>query len=354
MAGNIGLLFASIATGLVIAEVGARYIGPDKPARYLMFSGETFHLDQNGAVRYVPNKTIRTVAVYNNAVEYDVTFHTNNLGLIDDKDYLYENDRNKSYYAFVGDSFTAGYHGGKPWIPTLRGALNSNDAEVYNLGVSGTGVEHFFRLLESTEEQIRISHIVILAISDDFHRESWYPYANGSEIRFCNDNIQRSECSKRRPIATIISSTSSNEEILKTANDMKVVDVPHSTRESFPGKSQLLALITRTLSDIRRKDGDKDISSSLRALIRIREAFAHAEIHLIHLPEKQEVARGAYSLSNLGDSVREIGMDYFPALKECGWSESMFHVNDSHPNASGYANMAKCVSGYLFGRKDNA
>ena len=251
MAGNIGLLFASIATGLVIAEVGARYIGPDKPPRYLMFSGETFHLDQ-------------------------------------------------------------------------------------------------------TEDQIRISHIVILAISDDFHRESWYPYANGSEIRFCNDNIQRSECSKRRPIATIISSTSSNGEILKAANDMKVVDAPHSTRESFPGKSQLLALITRTLSDIRRKDGDKDISSSLRALIRIREAFAHAEIHLIHLPEKQEVARGAYSLSNLGDSVREIGMDYFPALKECGWSESMFHVNDSHPNASGYANMAKCVSGYLFGRKDNA
>jgi hypothetical protein len=71
-------------------------------------------------------------------------------------------------YAFVGDSFTAGFHGGTPWAPALRDrARRANpDLQIYNLGVSGTGFEHFSRLLKSFATEVDFSDIVILAISD--------------------------------------------------------------------------------------------------------------------------------------------------------------------------------------------
>ena len=118
---NIGLFLFSLTTILVIGEISVRFFDLTHiEERAWLFSSQTFQLDQNGAVRYQPNKKIRTIAVYNNKIEYDVHFNTNNLGFVDDKDYEYENALNKKYYAFVGDSFTAGYHGSEPWIPKLR------------------------------------------------------------------------------------------------------------------------------------------------------------------------------------------------------------------------------------------
>ena len=101
------------------------FIHPDEIA--LMFSSQTFQLDSNGAVRFEPNKDIRSVSVFNTKIEYDIRFSTNNLGFIDDKDYKYEKDPDKKYYALVGDSFTAGFHGGEPWVPTLRDNIDQNN-----------------------------------------------------------------------------------------------------------------------------------------------------------------------------------------------------------------------------------
>ena len=58
--------------------------------------------------------------MWGDKIEYDVTYQTNNLGFIDTKDYLNEAIPGKNYYAFIGDSFTAGTHAGFPWVPELR------------------------------------------------------------------------------------------------------------------------------------------------------------------------------------------------------------------------------------------
>lgn len=165
-------------------------------------------------------RKIRTIAVYNNKIEYDVDFNTNNLGFVDDKDYQYEIAPHKKYYAFVGDSFTAGYHGREPWIPKLRRNLKERNIEIFNLGIEGTGIEHFYRLLKSTSKQLYITHIVILAISNDFNRNLWYPLTNSSEIWICPDNLNSAECIKRPYIARIIHPTISNEKILEVASNM--------------------------------------------------------------------------------------------------------------------------------------
>ena len=345
---NIGLFLFSTTLVLLVAEIGVRFLIPMQvDERTLMFSSHTFQLDQNGAVRYQPNKNIRTIAVYDNKIEYDVHFDTNNLGLADGKNYEYENLANKRYYAFVGDSFTAGFHGGEPWVPKLRRNIDGENIEIFNLGVSGTGIEHFYRLLQGTSEQLHITHIVILAISEDIRRNSWYPLTNSTEIRFCQKNTPSPECIKRPYIAKIIHPASSSEDILKVAEEIIKDREKNPQRSGITGflrQSELLVFVVRSLKTMLLYEE----RYSLDALRNIREAFPLAEIYFMHLPQKQEVANGGYFLNNLGNEIEEIGISYFPALKECHWQMDMFFVHDSHPNSVGYDNIRKCVSSYIF------
>jgi len=350
---NIGIFFFSLAIVLLVGEIGIRFSNLiHVNQRLQMFSSQTFQLDQNGAVRYQTNKKIREVLVYNNKIVYDVHFDTNNLGFIDDKDYEYENVPNKRYYAFIGDSWTAGFHGGEPWVPKLRRNIEGKNIEIFNLGVSGTGFEHFYRLLKSTSEQLHITHIVILAISADFPRNFWYPLTNSSEIRFCHENMHSSECVKGNYIAPIIDPTSSSEDILKIADNVlkeKRKNVHGSVIRSVLKQSELLTFVVRSLRTItQNKKGNTRNSFSLDALRNIRKAFPSAEIYFIHLPQKQEVINGEYYLDNIGKEIEKIGISYSPALKKLHWQEDMFFVNDSHPNNFGYDNIKNYVSSYIF------
>ena len=74
--------------------------------------------------------------------------------------------------------------------------IDQKKIEIYNLGVCGTGIDHFYRLLMSATNQLYISHIIILAISGDIERRFWYPQTNSSEIRFCEEDIAKSDCEK--------------------------------------------------------------------------------------------------------------------------------------------------------------
>ncbi len=350
---NICILLLSLTFVLLVGEIGIRFsnlIHVNK--RFLMFSSQTFQLDKNDAVRYQPNKNIRTVTVYNKKIEYDVHFDTNNLGFIDYKDYEYENVPNKKYYAFVGDSFTAGFHGGEPWVPKLRRNAEGKNIEIFNLGVGGTGIEHFYRLLKSTSEQLHFTHIVILALSDDFNRNYWYPLTNSSEIRFCPENMHGLECVKRRYIAKIIDPASSHEVILKVVD--KVIkgrgkNVHGSGIRGVLKHSELLPFVVRSLRTILQNKKRKTRNSfSFDALRNIKEAFPSVEIYFIHLPQKQEVVNGEYFLDNIGKEIEKIGISYFPALKEWHWQKDMFFIHDAHPNNFGYDNIKNCVSSYLF------
>ena len=87
---SVLLLFVSLIICFIVGEVAIRFIRPAdifRPKRSLMFTHQTFQLDSKNAVRYMPNNDIRTVAVYNGKIEYDVQFHTNNLGFIDNAEY---------------------------------------------------------------------------------------------------------------------------------------------------------------------------------------------------------------------------------------------------------------------------
>ena len=179
MAARGVLALLSILLAWTATEIGARLLLGPPPApkdRVLLLSEPNWVADAFGAVRYAPNAEIRVVALDRRNIGYDVSFATNNLGFVDTRDYLRVSDEeSRRSIALVGDSFTAGFHAGNPWVAALRKRARLRDPtlELYNLGIGGTGLPLFRDLIAGVEQQLEIDQIAILFITDDLYRISW-------------------------------------------------------------------------------------------------------------------------------------------------------------------------------------
>lgn len=349
----------AVAVSFAGAELAVRRLAPisDISGRYLMWSSPHFREDDVGAVRYIPNQDVRSVAVYDGTIEYDVRYHTNNLGFIDDRDYIDFpiGSPPRDRYAIVGNSFAAGIHGGSPWVPTLRADLEAarGRTEVYNLGVEGTGIQHFGDLLASFARDRPFTHIVIAAISDDFQRPRWRPLTSSHEIRFCDDDTM-ARCAEKAPIATIIGYHDSEAAVLEHTRQLARRPAQHPSDAGlarYAGAllrhSQFLRRVSRMVK-AKSGTGKKRVQSSLAALASIREHFPTVPITFIHLPEKEEVQMNAY-LMDPAPQLRHLRIVYYPALRRCQWSPAMFFARDNHPNADGYRHIEQCVLNALLG-----
>jgi GDSL-like lipase/acylhydrolase family protein len=359
---NILLMVIAVAIVLAIGELAIRWIKPvyDYRDRSLLFSSPTFMLYTGGSVRYYPHEKIREVAVYNDKIEYDVLYNTNNLGFVDSKNYGHESISGKSYYALVGDSFTAGVNGGSPWVPKLRN--NKAHAEVYNFGIAATGFEHFYRLLHDMKDKVKITHIIIVAITDDFFRGYWHPLVTDGDISFCSENGTHSRC-QPVPVASIIPinapegeireiSRNKYREIRAKVDEINAANSLLTKIESVLYDDSAIFYYAKVLLDTyRRSHQPSNIEDAIESMRKIRNEFPLAEIHLIHLPQKYEVMTKNYHI-NIADQISELGVKYYPALEKCNWSIDMFFPRDGHPNSYGYENITRCVSAYLFDSKN--
>ena len=354
---NIMLMTSAIILALGLGELSIRLIRPVYDARdqSLLFSSPNLKIYPGGSVRYAPNEKIREVTIYNQKIEYDVLYATNNLGFIDSMNYRYEAVPGKSYYAFVGDSFTAGVHGGSPWVPKLRN--NKTHAEVYNFGVTATGFDHFYRLLHDMKDKVKITHIVIVAITDDFFRTFWHPVEIDGMINFCGGSGIHQTC-RPIPVGGVIPINASEREVKEISrktyreirarvNEINAANGWQAKLESLLYDDSAIYYYTKLLLDTyKRSHQPSNIEDAYESMRKIRNEFPAAEIHLIHLPQKYEVKTKNYYI-NIADQVAELGIKYYPALEKCGWSDDMFFVRNNHPNKYGYENITKCVSDYL-------
>jgi hypothetical protein len=366
---NLLLALISTVFCLLLGEVALRalFSPPQAETRFLFWSSPHFVLDAQDAVRYRPHETVREIAIYDGRIEYDARYRTNNLGLIDELDY-HPNEAGRRI-ALVGDSFTAG-SGAPPWIPALRGLLTSQQpgARLYNLGVAGAGIIHMVRLIESLAPTLAFDEIVILAITNDFHRPFWRPLTSDTEIRFCPMDESRTVCAKREPVATVIpyalGAAGLQASIAERTRARAAAALHHSPLTRTLRHSRVFALAhdlyrqqpifaagekTQQVSDTLKRFVERDSEAALRQL---RARFADTPIHLIHLPEKHEVAQGRYD-RNLKPLADELGLRYTSALDRCDWSIDLFYPRDPHPNALGYQRIAHCAAGLLSAQPAN-
>jgi hypothetical protein len=351
------LVTVSIVIAVVFGEICLRWFIPiyDYSDRCLLFSSPAFKLYSGGSVRYFPKVQIREVAVYADKIEYDVNYRTNNIGFIDSMDYIYESVPDKRYYAFVGDSFTAGVNGGTPWVPGLR--ANKINAEVYNFGVAGTGFEHFYRVLHDMKGRVAVTNIVLVVITDDFYRAYWHPIIMNDTISFCNESGDHKLC-QPIPIASTIPYAASvadireisrkkYKEIRARIRELNSSNNFRSKLESFLEESSIYFYSKVAYDRYKRQSASGDITDAVAWIRKIKDDYPSVSIQLIHLPQKYEVNTKKYYI-NIAEQVAVQGVSYFPALEKCNWSMDMFYTRDGHPNQRGYDNISECVAGYLF------
>ena len=329
---------STLLSWLVAEWAWASFLRPSPPPRALFFSENPWQLDPRGFTRYKPNATVRLAAVFGKKIEYDVTFSTNDHGFVDSERYAVSStDHPVQSIAIVGDSFTAGFHAGTPWVPTLRAepGFDATSQRLFNFGVSGTGLRNFAQLLRAYSQDLALDVILIVAITSDFDRPLWRPATVDDRIFLCHMDWSESQCRERNTEIFVLPHNATKEEILKLAEEK------YAQRDARPWKrlkESLAAWLARRL--LKRKNAP--VGDGSDALTSIRRTFPNAEIQAAPRPT---VERG--SLHEIPRSTRKrraSGIAYISGWDVCGLSSEDFFPNDSHPNASGYRKIKDCAS----------
>jgi len=339
----------SFGTALFIAEMFLRFgiIGIRTPPVYESYwfseHPENFR-DQHesfGFVAYSKNREAALHADLDNIVlEYDVTFRTNNAGLVQQRDI----DKTKEYIVVVGDSFTQGV-GATPWFYELENHFPVTS--LANLGLLGTGVSHWVRALQWFEaNQARIRNVLVIFITDDFKRPHWKANLDQHGLSFCY--VDHCEL-----MATVYN-TSDAEELLTARR--KLLNNGNSDIEGSKHKLKEYLLgfrLGRVIINLRRwflgfpAHDDTFVEENKHAFIEL--AKQHHILFALHLPQKEEAAAEHWSRQSLEIRrfVQTTGVRAVDGMGRCGLTISGFYTRDPHPNSKGYDKIERCVAELL-------
>ncbi len=355
----IGWLTASAVAVVLLIETAGRLLVPVRGAasdRVAFFTRGSFAGAGDGGVAYAAKQLLRTIAVHGRSIAYDVRFPTNDFGLIDEIDYgdtshtapAGENKPLGRTIAVAGESFTAGYHGGGPWILDLRERLRAQEpwAQVYNLGVDGVGLSNALPLLERINRVVPISDVLIVAVSEALLRAPFQPVEDEAGIRFCAVATPKELCLASKPVHPTFTEPFADADALRQAEAFRQTWAAVGTGrlvEFLKYQTVLGALAYRVIEQRRYA---RFGAENLNRLAEITQRFPNVKLAVLHLPDKREVMTAAYAAA-LGEVVRSRGYGYFSGLERCALEQGDFHANDHHPNAKGYAKIASCAASVL-------
>lgn len=336
-------ILGSVLITLLVAELALRWLWPAAPRSVLMMSSPAMVMAARGVVTYAADTPLRVVTADELGIIYDVKLRTNNLGALDDTPYSLSEPGYK--IALVGDSFTAGYHGGQPWVPVLRNGIPA-DWRLFGLGVDGTGVQHFETLLRHFDPDAALDRVLLLAIGNDFYRDHWYLSAGESGVWFCRHVDTPARCADGRPpIIHYLPYEATEAQVLAAARAAREAGKPAERR------LMITSLVGQAFSSMlapnsKERLSDAGVVANLDALDRIAERYGRDRVTLIHLPTLAEIVKGDYDL-DLAGFTKGHRIDYFAALTACPFNADMFYAREPHPNAKGYEHITRCVERFL-------
>jgi hypothetical protein len=160
------IIFSCIITLLFIEIFIIIFIVDQVYNNCFIFNTKPSLQDQIKSFGYNKNTCVREISAYGNGqnfhIEYDTSFITNNIGLVQQKQFYPK----KKSIVVIGDSFTQG-EGATPWFYQLEDDWLNNEYQLINLGIIGTGIEQWKDTLQWFSSIGNIKHIFICYISDD-------------------------------------------------------------------------------------------------------------------------------------------------------------------------------------------
>ena len=335
------LVGAALALGWGIVELMGRLVfglHPITEDRIALFTSPNWVADGR-SVRWSPNTRIRTLAIYGDRIEYDVRFQTNDLGYIDHRDYgatsAVPTDQR---WAFIGDSLTAGHHGGTPWVPVLRDAAKGS--EIYNLGVSGVGIGQFLPNLNVADRHLDFANVVFLFISDDLTRRPWRPVVADGRIVMCPLGVDDADCAQSTVPMFVLQDPDADPTEIFASLERKAL-LASGPMAWLERRSLVFAALRDT------PEAEPEVHADIRDwLDHLTRRHGDKALHFLQIPEKHEVARGALELP-LGDQIQAAGHHYVSLLDACAFRTEHYFPHDPHLRADGYAELRRCVGRVL-------
>jgi hypothetical protein len=327
-----------------------------------MYDRFPLRLEDDGTVLYPANTEFTEILNRGNKIGYIKSYRTNNLGLRDEVDYPL--GTSKRHIVFVGDSFTASQGSSFSWVSKLSRDLEKKGVSIYNLGVFGTGLIHFEKILRHFKNKISFDEIVLVTISDDFMRSYWVPQQEGNRVLFCKKDTMQPckgigvvdpsyarELSEKHSVGLELDELEMPLQRHRSKSDGRTMcrwdfGLPVLLK-CIAKKSPFLVLIKQELiNPLLSPLNSTEFKNSISALKQIRLSFPDKKISLIQLPQRNEVMTKQYKL-NLKKHVEAADMEYHTALTACGLSQDDFNDYDGHPTEHGYDKIAACVSKLL-------
>lgn len=161
---NVGLALLSLLVALVAVELGLRILRPSGLSPELQ--ALVYEPDAELGYRYRPGASARVVRGF----EIDTVVRINGLGFHDVARTLPATGGPR--VVALGDSFTAAKHVpvAQGWTQTLEGALRAAGhpgAQVWNLGLDGTGTDVHVAMLERWAPRLRPDLVVLAFYAND-------------------------------------------------------------------------------------------------------------------------------------------------------------------------------------------
>lgn len=342
-------------------EAVGQWRRPALPPRALFFNENPWQYDARGFLTFRPSRTLRSAAAYGGELEYDITFRTNKAGFVDDHEYGTQGGTARRI-AIVGDSFTAGFHGGRAWVPRLREApgFDPRRHTLFNFGVSGTGFPNFRGILAALVPALGIDEILIVAIANDFERPLIRAPSTSDGVVLCNVEWSEERCLSQKTQIFTISHDATPQAVLARAQEtfaaFSITDrefgaLEQELKEVRQDPAQRGTLLNRIRHQsylvhvVRQLISATPPPPDYGTLAEIRRAHPEAQLAVLQLPEKADVLNESFE--SLRGEIEAAGATYHDGASLCGLTATDFLPNDSHPNASGYAKVRDCVQRIL-------
>lgn len=288
---------------------------------------------------YFPYQKIRHKAYYlikdKWIKEYDYSFKTNNLGLVQNKDI----NRNHPSILFLGDSFLQG-QGAEPWFNEFEKIYSYKKYQLINGGFLGTGFQQWYNLYHHLKEEnkIQINKIVIFFISEDINRGIFQ--LNTNVLNCIKDfNVCRGyEGFYGMPDNNYLQNFL--EKLSKFRNKSTLVDADfrEQIKKFFPATKSIY-IILRSRIDQRKNE---------EVIKKLIDEFKD-NIVFIHMPTKKDLYLNTFDIDSVKISkiIIESKGSYINGFEKCPLAKEDFYNYDGHPNKNGYRKMYLCLDAIL-------
>jgi len=334
----IGILLVELFCGLFVQSIGN---DPGRDRRVFFFDGQNAIFEnQEDIFTYLPHNQIRHLLAFFSdddfVVEYDYRFRSNNTGLVQDADIVPERES----LLLLGDSFTEG-QGAEPWFRLVSPVIDKLGYQPINGGILGTGFQQWLKLDRYlVAKNIKIRKLVVLFISDDYHRPVWHipPAVLECLSAPAPCRVEDSTFYRLPP----------REEVSSWIARVRTARGPMKTRLKLSAAALLPAshrVYRYFKQQFRSAQAEQESHAAIAELIRI---YGPKNVAFIHLPQKDEVGHGP---SNLGlkarHAIEDAGGKLSDGFKLCQLTVTDYYTNDEHPNKSGYSKIAACAASVI-------